>query len=492
MALKADENVPPLPAAPRVPLGIHPRVTLLWLATAVSVFTLMIALGVAMRAVQANLAPAIADRFYAFMTLHGLGMAGSVFVAGLAVASYFLGRYVSPSAKVSAGALVGTILGVGLLVVSTLVGQFAAGWYFLHPLPFSPMGGWPMWSSQVFLAGLAVLGVSWLAWSVDVLRAVAERYPLPRALGWHYLTGKSEPEVPPIVMISTVALIAVFAALVAAVVIVGLFLYELLQGRPVDPLLMKNLIFFFGHTLVNITMYFGVAVVYEVLPEYFGRTWPANRVVALSWNTVLALVMLAYLHHLYMDFSQPAILQVIGQIASYGSALPAAVVSIYGGLMVVARAKARWTVTSTLMLMGLMGWCLGGIAAVTDSTIMVNFRFHNTLWVPGHFHTYMLLGVSLMVMGGAYRILTEQARVVEARGRLFTGLFLAGGYGLVAMFYASGASGVPRRYALYPPELAHGTLHAQIALGFVTLLVLGLAGYLWEAGRHWRSAYANS
>jgi hypothetical protein len=29
----------------------------------------------------------------------------------------------------------------------------------------------------------------------------------------------------------------------------------------------------------------------------------------------------------------------------------------------------------------------GGIAAVTDSTIEVNFHFHNRLWAPAHFHT---------------------------------------------------------------------------------------------------------
>ncbi|MFP5504515.1 MAG: cbb3-type cytochrome c oxidase subunit I [Candidatus Sericytochromatia bacterium] len=497
MALSANPPSFPNPAGPQgqpqaVPAGAHPRLTLLWTAAAVVLFVAMLALGAAMRAVQGSVAPAIADRFYALMTLHGLGMAGAMFVGAMAVASYFMGRYIETSARASAIALGGTLLGVVILAFSTLVGGFGAGWYFLHPLPFSALGGWPLWTAYLFMAGMAVLGASWLLWTISILRGVAARYPLSRALGWHYITGKKGEEVPPLVLISTVALIAVFAALVAAVVIVVLFLTEGAQGKPNDPLMMKNLIFFFGHTLVNITMYFGVAVVYELMPEYFGRPWPANRVVAISWNTVLALVLLAYLHHLYMDFAQPPILQAIGQIASYTSALPAAVVSIYGGLMLVARAKARWTLTSSFLFLGLLGWCIGGIAAVTDSTIMANFRFHNTLWVPGHFHAYMLLGVCMMMLGAAYRVVADNARVAEARGVMISALYVLGGYGIVLMFYAGGADGIPRRFALYPAELGVGAFYAQLSLVFVVFLVLGVAGYLWEAGRHWFKAYARA
>lgn len=495
MALKIADAYPSLPLEPErapTPEGAHPRLTLLWLGASLLLFVGMLVLGVIMRAVQGNLAPDMASHFYAFMTFHGLGMAGSMFVGAMAAASYFLGRYVKPSAKASAVALGGTLLGVVILAVATLVGGFAAGWYFLHPLPFSQMGGWPIWTAWTFLASLTVLGVSWLVWTVDNLRAIAAEYPLPQALGWHLIMGREKPEVPPIVMIITVALIALFGALVAAVIVVVLFALEAYQGKPSDPLLMKNLIFFFGHTLVNITMYLGVGVVYEILPEYTGRPWKANRVVAISWNAVLALVALAYLHHLYMDFAQPPLLQALGQVASYMSALPAAIVSIYSGLMQVIRTKMRWTMSSTFMFLGLLGWSIGGIAAVTDSTIMVNLRFHNTLWVPGHFHTYMLLGLTLMMMGAAYRICVERAGTEEKVVKAVPWLFLLGGYGFVAMFYAAGADGIPRRYATYPTELGHGATYAQIALGFLAVYGLGLVVYLWEVGRNWRKAITNA
>ena len=36
---------------------------------------------------------------------------------------------------------------------------------------------------------------------------------------------------------------------------------------------------------------------------------------------------------------------------------------------------------------------MGGIAALLDATIPVNFDLHDALWVPAHFHTYLLEGV---------------------------------------------------------------------------------------------------
>jgi hypothetical protein len=71
------------------------------------------------------------------------------------------------------------------------------------------MGAWEGWATATFFATLAVLGVSWTLWSLDLVRAIAVKYSLPSALGWHYITGKKNPqEVPPSVLISLVATLA--------------------------------------------------------------------------------------------------------------------------------------------------------------------------------------------------------------------------------------------------------------------------------------------
>ncbi len=462
--------------------------TLYAMAITFVLFPILILLGIYLRTVQAGGLTGLQSWFYPLMTLHGVGMVGVWYVASMASVSDVLSRHVTPSALIGRIALIGTLIGVVLLLACVFLGRFAAGWYFLYPLPFK--GEWPAWSTVIFLLSLTVLGATWLIWSLDLLRAIAKRYTLSQALGWHYLAGRSEPVLPPAVLITTVSLIAGVAALLSGVIVLALYYIELLAGTANDALLMKNITFFFGHTLVNLSMYLGVAVVYEVLPAYAGRPWKTNRIVAISWNCVLLIVLFAYFHHLYMDFVQPGILQTIGQVASYASAIPAAVVTIFGALLLVYRARMRWNLASLLLYLGLAGWAIGGVGAVIDSTISANLRLHNTLWVPAHFHTYFLAGLVFMVVGYFYHRCQEMAELPESAGvqKLAIVLMVIGAYGLFAAFYFAGAYSVPRRYAAYPAELAYGATYAAAGAASASAFLLGFILYLAETGKRWLKA----
>jgi len=461
------------------------RLTVIWGITVVLLLPVLALLGYFMRLFQsgafAGLRP---EWFYAVLTLHSLGMVGTWFVGSMAGISYLLLKYTRPSLAVSKFAYWGTLVGVVLLIVCTLGGLFGTGWYFLYPLPLMSQRVWQPWATLVFFIALAILGVCWTIWTLDILRSIAKRYSLGAALGLNYVFTRPGPEVPPLVLITTVSLIVGVAGFVAAVIVIALFAARAL-GVNVDPLLMKNLTFFFGHILVNITMYLGVAMVYELLPTYAGRPWKTNRVVAIAWDAVLLLILFAYFHHLYMDFAQPDWVQRFGQICSYGLAIPAGVVSIFGTLALVYAARMRWTFASTLLFLGIMGWGVGGIAAVIDSTVEVNFRFHNTLWVPAHFHTYYLMGVVLIILGFIDHAGKEISGLEEIswRSKLTVTLLVIGGCGFLSMFYWAGAHSVPRRYAIYPIEVAQGTLYARIAVGFISVLLFGIFLYLWETGR---------
>jgi cytochrome c oxidase subunit I len=471
------------------------RLTLTWVLVAFVLFPVLAVLGFVMRVVQAGYFPALPPEwFYAVMTLHGLGMVGLWFVAGMAGISLLLARYIRPTLGISWIAFGATLTGVVLLLAATLIGRLGVGWYFLYPLPFHSGGTWPGWATASLFAALAIMGVGWTLWAGDLLWAVARRYRLSDALGWQYLAGRDTPEVPPIIVIATVSFIGVIAGLVAAVVILALVAFERLDGTFTnDALLIKNLTFYFGHMLVNITMYFGVAMVYEIMPAYTGKPWKTNRLVAVSWNLVLLLVMFAYLHHLYMDFAQPQWLQVAGQLSSYLISVPAAVVTIFSTLALVAGSKMRWQLPSILLYLGVMGWAIGGVAAVIDSTVMVNTRFHNTLWVPAHFHTYYVMGVVLMILGTVFHVAADLSKLPESRAltRTIVTTVGVGGYGFLLMFYLAGVAGIPRRYAVYPEEVARGIQYANLSLLFITVLLLGALLYIWEAGRRCVRAFSS-
>ena len=150
------------PAATPVPAALR-SLTLRWVATALVLFPVLVLLGLLMRAAQSDLVPDLdATRFYSVMTLHGVGMVGLWYTAGMASVCFLLSRYVRVSIVANRIGFVATLVGVALLLVSTLIGKFGAGWYFLYPLPTaaSRVPG-KRWATATFFASLAVLGVGW-------------------------------------------------------------------------------------------------------------------------------------------------------------------------------------------------------------------------------------------------------------------------------------------------------------------------------------------
>jgi cytochrome c oxidase subunit 1 len=456
------------------------RVTQFWAWTVPALFLILVLLGLAMRVGQAGLVDVDPRDFYAVMTLHGLGMAGTAFVAGFAGVTYLLARYVRVSLAIAWTMYGLTVLGVVGLVVACLVGKFGPGWYLLYPLPFLAGGAWPDWTAGLAVLSLIVLGVAWLLGQIDVFRALVTKYGLTNALAWQYLHKESAArvEIPPIVLISAAGcLVPGILTTIDGAVLLMLYLFKWFSSSlNLDALLLKNMVFLWGHTLVNITMYLGLAMVYELLPKYSGRPWKTNAVVAVSWNAVLVLVLFAFFHHLYMDFAQPVSLQYIGQVASYLSAVPATAVTVFSVIGQVYRSGMQWRFVPLCFFLGIVGWVIGGFAAVVDSTITVNFAFHNTLWVPAHFHTYFLAGYFLMLWGFLYEF-AGSAREKLAKAGLW--LVVTGAYGFLLMFYLGGALGVPRRFAAYgaipiPSLVALSERTALIASAFIVVLIVGL------------------
>lgn len=447
--------------------------------TALIVFAVLVLLGLVMRLGQSGVVDVRPDYFYAIMTLHGLGMAGVLYTAGYAAIWYLLAKYVRPSVALMRFNFLLILLGVVGLIAATLIGRFGPGWYMLYPLPFLPT--WAGWSIGVAIISVMLLGVAWLLGQLDVLRAIVGRYGLSGMLGWQYFgKGHAGEELPPMVLIVAISMLAGAVTTIVGALMLMLYLAQwLAPSLHFNALLMKNAVFLFGHTLVNITMYCGVAAVYELLPAFTGRPWKTNKIVALSWNAVLLLVLLAFFHHLYMDFAQPVAMQYFGQISSYLSAVPATVVTIFGVMAQVHRSGLRWGFVPLCLVLGVMGWIVGGLAAVVDSTIAVNVYFHNTLWVPAHFHTYFLVGFVFMIFGFVYQLLGAQA---EKAAKLSLATMVIGGYGFVLMFYLAGVESIPRRYASYSSirissVVEFGQMSAAIAAVFIGIFVVGLLLY---------------
>ncbi|HYG85601.1 MAG TPA: cbb3-type cytochrome c oxidase subunit I [Azospirillum sp.] len=467
------------------------KVLAAYLAVSGTVLLLMMTLGLLMRLAQGSLVSLPADRFYESLTVHGTGMVGVAGMGGAAILWYFLGRHVRLNVPVLAINLVAFIVGAALILGAAFIGGFAAGWTFLFPLPANSLGQWSEHAAAMHLSGLLLIGTGFLLFHLDTGRAILSKYgSLARALGWPYLFGRSDETPPAVIVASTMVLIVNTLGLVSGATVLAISLVNLyLPGFAIDPLLAKNLIYFFGHVFINITIYMAIIAAYELLPLYTNRPWKVNRPFLVAWTAATVLVLVAYPHHLLMDFNMPRWLLLVGQISSYISGLPILVVTGYGALMIVFRSGMRWTTTTALIMVGVFGWSSGVIPAIIDATIMVNTVMHNTLWVPGHFHTYLLLGqIALVLAFMAHFSQGADWSKVRLNAWGFW-LFLIGGLALTQSFLYSGKQGVPRRFAEYLPDWVGGAqVGALAALMVVTGTGVLFAAYLLKLPRVMRAS----
>lgn len=455
-------------------------------ATGVIVFALMMIVGVILRATQATWVQVPANRFYELMTLHGAGMVGTAGLGGALVMWYFLRRYVPLSTKVLIGMFGLSLVGVVSILGGILIGHFAGAWTFLYPLPAKSMGAWGPGAAAAFVLGLVAIGVAFLLFYADCAIALIKRYgSLSRSLGVPQLiSGDMTDAPPPAVVASTMAIIVnVLGILAGAVVLVMTLINLYMPQMSFDALLMKNLIYFFGHVFINASIYMAVMAVYEILPRYTGRPWKASRPFLAAWLVAVFLVTAVYPHHLLMDFAMPKWAAAVGQILSYVSGIPVLLVTAWGALGNISRSGIKWDLPSRLLVLGVGGWAVGVVPAIVDATISVNLVMHNTLWVPGHFHIYLLLGLLPMLLG----FLTWVVGLRGAKSGALNVAFWVYGAGAAVFclsFLYGGSQGIPRRWAAH--DLAWQAI-GSLGAGAATLVVLAaavLAGaILWNLPR---------
>ncbi|NMF91037.1 cbb3-type cytochrome c oxidase subunit I [Aromatoleum petrolei] len=445
---------------------------LAYLATSAAVLLLMMLFGLLMRLEQAQWISIGADRFYQLMTLHGAGMVGIAAIAGASVMWHFLRQYVDLSSRIFIANLVLFLAGVVMILASVLLGRFHGAWTFLFPLPAKSMGMWSADAAALFMGGLLVIGVGFLLLHLDVARAIVASYGnFARALGWPQLFGHDDGKAPPptVVASAMVTIVNVIGLVVGASILTMMLVNLYVPGFTIDALLAKGMIYFFGHVFINATIYMAVIAVYEILPRYTQRPWKSNKVFLASWTASTLMVLFIFPHHLLMDFAFPKWMLIMGHIIGYLNTVPILVVTGYGALMIVYRSGIRWDMASKLLFLSLFGWAAGAMPAFIDGTITVNYVMHNTLWVPGHFHTYLLLGMVTMVFGFMY-YLGKPDHEADDRliDRIAFWLFTSSVLGFTLSFLYSGKESVARRYAAHLPEWVP---YDRIASVFAVLVI---------------------
>ncbi len=473
------------------------RVAFVYLYVGFVLFLVMGLLGIAMRLSHAGALPLNPGLYDEFFTLHGAGMIAATLLGAMGGIVAVLTAAERLNIRLLWIALVLYVVGVCYIPIAVLLGGFSAGWTALYPLPLAYQAGWTPWSTFAFLVGYLFVALGFGVWCLAILLGTASAYGgLGRAMAWPLVfsgEGAGDPERRPYlqdVVATVIALYGVGSVVVGAAYLLPIFGQGLSLNGAVNALVMKNLLFLFGHNMVNMTIYLGAGLVYAVLPQYAGRTWKTTRLSAIAINLLFISMLLPYPHHLYQDFVNTVPLNLIGEFGSYLSSLPVLLVTVLGGLMLVYRSHMRWAVPSILILIGFWGWVFGGLGALVDATVPVNQVYHNTLWVPAHFHAYYLLGAVAFVLAFLYhQTMRLSGHEESGASRAAAWLYGIGGAGTVLMFFIAGAMGMPRRYAVPLPGTGEPVL-AAIGAAFALIAALALVrlayDLLSQLGPAWR------
>lgn len=457
-----------------------------WGITFLILFPFMAILGLLMRLGQGEFIKLLLANFYAIMTLHGLGMAALLFSMAFAATWYLIGtRFVKLNTRIGYFVFFTELLGFILLTVGTLIGKFGAGWNLLYPLAFKDPT-WASWSIVTSIISILIFVIGWLTGISHLLFSLTKEYHgFSNLLGWQYLRKGNEKEekkeLPPLVFITTISLIQGMLGFFVGIILMAMYLFQFFKSALVfDPLILKNMVFFYLYSLVNITLYLSLGWVYALLPEFTGRLWKTNKILVYSWNATLFLMLLAFFYQSYLDVSQPLSVQNPRQILFYLATIPAAIITILGVSTQLYYSKIKWGIIPLMFLLGLGGCAIGGFIALMNSSAAVNKVLQNTLWGTAYFHTYTLMGIVLFIFGFLFYLFPSkkerQGNKMAMRGFW---IFVTGGYGFLLMFYLGGLSGIPHSYARYT-GMGIKSMHtkavffSQLSVGFIILLLIGL------------------
>jgi cytochrome c oxidase subunit 1 len=374
------------------------------------------------------------------------------------------------------------------VVITCLAFKYGGSWVFLYPISFHSAGQWGKWTSFFFNLSVLSVGLSIVTWSISILDAVlgpalhavskSVFNRLGVALGFGYVApGRfaTNPRPVPyaVIPLTVIAIDMIIATLPLAVLLVEMMIQSLTPSVHVDPLLAKNVLWWFGHPVVYLLLFPAVAVYYVLVPRFAGRNLVAGNVIAVAWAIAVTANVLVWAHHVYVDYpsgSPQAALNVAMQPTTFALTVVSAL-SLYSLFFTVYRSSYVWNAAGTALFLGLVSWLLSGLSGVVNATIAFDVVVHNTLWIVGHFHQMALLNIGLVIFAGIYAWLpklTGHALYSEAMAKWHVWLTFLLATGVSAVWLYQGLLGAPRRFSVLPHEYDSAT---QAAIP----LVIGLA-----------------
>jgi cytochrome c oxidase subunit I len=229
-----------------------------------------------------------------------------------------------------------------------------------------------------------------------------------------------------------------------------------------DPIAYQHLFWFTFHPEVYIFLLPAIGIAYEIIPKF-------SRKPLFSYQSgVVAFVMLgtigfaSWAHHMFatgMSFTEKTVFM-IGTLA----AVPASGMHVFNFIATMWGGRIKFAAPMLFSVGGIMLFYSAGAGGVVNTAIPLDFLTHDSYFVVGHFHLFMMGTVTFIFTGAIYylfplitgRMYNERAAQVQ---------FIIAFVGIALVFadqHMLGLYGQPRRTFDYTP-LSEFIIMNQIA-----------------------------
>lgn len=218
-----------------------------------------------------------------------------------------------------------------------------------------------------------------------------------------------------------------------------------------DPIAYQHLFWFTFHPEVYIFLLPAIGIAYEIIPKF-------SRKPLFSYQSgVVAFVMLgtigfaSWAHHMFatgMSFTEKTVFM-IGTLA----AVPASGMHVFNFIATMWGGRIKFAAPMLFSVGGIMLFYSAGAGGVVNTAIPLDFLTHDSYFVVGHFHLFMMGTVTFIFTGAIYylfplitgRMYNERAAQVQ---------FIIAFVGIALVFadqHMLGLYGQPRRTFDYTP-----------------------------------------
>jgi cytochrome c oxidase subunit 1 len=238
-----------------------------------------------------------------------------------------------------------------------------------------------------------------------------------------------------------------------------------------DPIAYQHLFWFTFHPEVYVFVIPAIGMIYEIIPK-FSRKPIFSYTSGITAFILLTIVSFAsWAHHMFatgMGFTEKTVFM-IGTLA----AVPASAMHIFNWIATMWGGRIRFRAPISFVVGGIILFFLAGAGGVVNSAMPLDFLTHDSYWVVGHMHLFLMGIITHAFIGFIYYLFPlVTGRMYNERAAMLQFWLTFIGVSLVFITqHLLGLYGMPRRVFDYVPVEPLITLNQISTVGAYMLLV---------------------